>query len=108
MSRYINKITAINDLDIYKKTLEKRGVLRIEQYRTPSLKQFETSELDFIEKVWMDGDSFWKLSDEFYGDPKHWYLIARFNSAPTEAHIKIGDTIKIPINLSAVLQVVER
>ena len=50
--------------------------------------------------------SFWKISNDFYGSPEHWYIIARFNNTPTEAHVKIGDTIKIPISLAQALQVV--
>ena len=106
MSRYIDRLKAINDLDLYKDTLKKRGVKRLTQYRTHSLKHFETDSLHYIEKVWTDGDSYWKLSDEFYGDPQYWYIIARFNNKPTEAHIKVGESIKIPLNLSVALQVV--
>ena len=106
MSRYLNRITAFNNLDFYKKILESRGVSKIEQYRTPILKDFEADSIIYIEKVWVDGDAFWKLSTEFYGSPNYWYIIARFNNAPTEAHVGIGDTIKIPLDLSTALQVV--
>ncbi len=106
MSRYDDRITAINNLDFYKDTLKKRGVKKIEQYRTQTLKKFNINTIDYVEKVWLDGDSYWKLSKEFYGDPQYWYIIARFNNRPTEAHINIGDLIKIPVRLSHALQVV--
>ena len=106
MSRYIDRITAFNELDFYKKMLDKRGVKRIEQYRTDRLKDFEIESVSYIERVWSDGDSFWKLSTEFYSDPQYWYVIARFNNAPTEAHVSVGDTIKIPLSLTTALQVI--
>ena len=106
MPRYDKRITAVNDLDIYKDTFERRGVKRIKQYRTQTFKKVNIESFDYIERVWRDGDSFWKLSKTFYGDPQYWYIIARFNNMPTEAHVNIGDIIKIPINLSLALQVV--
>ena len=106
MSRYNRRIIAINDLDQYRKTLDSRGVNRIEQYKTQTFKKFDIEDVEYVERIWLDGDSFWKISDGFYGDPAHWYVIARFNNTPTEAHVKIGDIIKIPIDLSQALQVV--
>ena len=106
MSRYNKSIKATNNLDFYKKELDSRGVKRIEQYRTPTLKRFNVDTIPCIERVWRDGDQFWKLSNQYYGDPQYWYIIARFNNMPTEAHVSVGDLIKIPINISLALQVV--
>lgn len=105
MSRYNNNLIATNDLDIYQDTFKKRGVTKIRQYRTKAFRNTNSDLLDYAERVWRDGDSFWKLSNKFYGNPDHWYVIARFNNTPTEAHVKVGDVIKIPINLSQALQV---
>tara|TARA_R110000824_G_scaffold174112_8_gene352212 strand:+ start:5469 stop:5792 length:324 start_codon:yes stop_codon:yes gene_type:complete len=106
MSRYKARVIATNDLLIYKKVLEERGVKRIKQYKTGVLKHFDEETVDYISYIWKQGDTFWKLSETMYTDPQYWYVIARFNNAPTEAHIKIGDEIKIPINLTTALQVV--
>jgi len=106
MSRYRNIRTAINSLDEYKETLDSRGVKSIKQYRTQTLKTFDDSLIDYIERIWLDGDSFWKLAREAYGDPSLWYIIARFNNTPTEAHVKIGDIIKIPLDLAMALRVI--
>ena len=106
MSRYNKNLTAFNNLLMYKETLDKRGVKRIEQYRTPQLKDSDFDGVDYVFHVWRLGDSFWKLSVEFYGVPKYWYIIARFNNKPTEASLSIGDEIKIPIDLSIALQVI--
>ena len=106
MSRYERRNIAVNDLEMYKKTFEKRGVLRIKQYRTSFLKNEDLDNVPHTLYVWRDGDNFWKLSKRFFGFEKYWYIIARFNNAPTEAHLSVGDQIKIPTNLSIALQVV--
>ena len=106
MSRYSKGDIATNDLLMYKDTLEKRGVDKIKQYRTQRLKNRNTNGIEYFNHIWRDGDQFWKLSDKFYGSPDHWYVIAKFNNAPTEAHVAVGDRIKIPIDLAIALQVV--
>jgi hypothetical protein len=106
MSRYSKAKKAINNLDFYKDFFDTRGVKNIKQYRTQSLKRFDVEKVPYIEKIWNSGDQFWKLANKHYGNPDMWYVIARFNNTPTEAHVSIGDKIKIPINLSQAMQVV--
>ena len=106
MSRNKNRKKAVNDLKFYRDLLDSRGIRQLEQYRTLVLKNYKEESVEYFEYSWTQGDTFWKLSDKIYGDPKYWYLIARFNNSPTEAHVSIGDTIKIPINLTTALQVV--
>ena len=106
MSRYNKRDIAFNDLLMYKEVLEERGVKRLKQYRVQTLKNKNTGGIDYFNHIWRDGDQFWKLSNEFYGDPQYWYVIAKFNNAPTEAHLSVGDQIKIPIDLAIALQVV--
>jgi len=101
MSR--NRKKAINRNKQYKEILEERGVEKIEQFRTPTLKEIP-SEVASFEYVWKYGDKFWQLSHLFYGNKKYWYIIAQFNNKPTESHINIGDTIKIPYDVQDVLQ----
>ncbi len=110
MSRYTDRIISINDTEEYKNLLDKRGVKKIEQYETLEKDVYEQEAYDSIETinyVWKYGDMYWKLSSRFYGNPKHWWVIASFNKRPTESHNKIGDTLKIPISLADALQVVE-
>ena len=109
MSRYIRRTTATNDEEQYNKMFKDRGVSQIEQHRTPEFVAVEKETLEEIETqshYWSMGDTYWKLSSVYYGSPEHWWIIASFNRRPTEAHNKIGDKIKIPINLSEALQVV--
>tara|TARA_R100000008_G_C3527381_1_gene137328 strand:- start:177 stop:509 length:333 start_codon:yes stop_codon:yes gene_type:complete len=110
MSRYLGRKTGINKNKLHKKKLEKRGVKNITQYKTPSFSPTTDAEmfsLDLHYYAWGAGDSFWKLSAAFYGDPQYWWVIAAFNRTPTESMIEVGSTIAIPIELSQALQVVE-
>jgi len=110
MSRYNKRTRAINANDQYKNIFDKKGVQRIEQYRTLSKRVYEDQIYDSIETInytWKYGDMYWRLSSRYYGDPKYWWVIASFNKKPTESLNKLGDIIKIPINLAEALQVVE-
>ena len=106
MSRYRKVPKGINNLDEYKETLENRGVKKIKQYKTQRLKQFSKRNIQVYRHTWSAGDAFWKLADQYYGDAKYWYIIARFNKTPTEASLSIGMIIEIPASLSIALQVI--
>ena len=110
MSRYTDRIKAINDKEQYDKLLKKRGVRQVIQYRSPSanfISDEELSKIDCYKISWYDGLSYELLASEYYGDPRHWWVIAGFNKKPTESHIAIGEVIKVPKSLSDALQVVQ-
>lgn len=99
MSRYGNRIIAINDDDKYYEVHRKRGVKKIRQYTTPTLRRPTQEQLDSIsctKYIWTVGDRFWRLAEKHYGDKSLWWIIARFNNKPTEGHVSPGDEIKIP------------
>ena len=107
MSRYNSRLKAINAEQQYKKTFDKRGIKKITQYRTLEKEVFEQEVYDSIETidyVWKYGDTFWRLAADFYNTPEEWWVIARFNHKPTECHVKVGETIKIPVNLGDILR----
>jgi len=108
MSRYNSRIKANNSNEMYEEVLDERGVKRIVQYSTPKFKNPSQEELNIVRSfthTWTSGDKFWRLASKNYGDPKLWWVIARFNQKPTEGHLTPGDIIKIPIDLSVVLGV---
>ena len=108
MSRYRQRPTGINDYEQYDKMHKERGVRRIELYRTPIFKYFDEDdirEVDYINYVWKSGDSFWKLAKKYLNSPKNWWVVAAFNKKPTEAHVELGEVIKIPTSLTQALQV---
>jgi len=101
MSRSNRK--AFNKEEQYKEVFEERGVDKIEQFRTPKLKNL-SDKFSCYEYVWKQGDTFWRLSFNAYGTIKYWYIIAQLNNKPTESHVKIGETIKIPFNINELVK----
>ena len=109
MSRYLNRKKATNNKEQYDKLFEKRGIREITQYRSPKATYVSDEELANIEChniTWHFGLSFEKLASEYYGNPSHWWVIAGFNRKPTESHVEMGETIRIPKSLADALQVV--
>ena len=91
---------------MYEDVLEARGTRQIVQYTTPALK-FPAPEdyrrIQTVDHVWKNGDKFWRIAAQRYGDPKLWWLIAQFNQKPTEHHVIAGEIIKIPLDLAVAL-----
>ena len=92
--------------DLYQETLADRGVSRIPHFTTAQLGALDSkirSKFKRIEHIWGVGDHFYKLAQKHYGDPTLWWVIAWYNTTPTEAHVKVGDLIRIPMPLERVL-----
>jgi hypothetical protein len=105
--RYKNQDVFVNANEAYKRYLKKtRGEEQIKQFSTPTFQHPNVDamiNLDTINHIWGTGDRFYKLASEYYNDPTMWWVIALFNQAPTEFHVKLGDTVFIPVPLESVL-----
>ena len=53
------------------------------------------------------GDRMDNLANKYYGDSRYWWVIAWWNSFPTEASITLGTPLSIPLNLEQALIVLE-
>jgi hypothetical protein len=105
-TRYDNRLVLTNDTEEYQKVLEQRGVKRIRQYSTPKLRNptpQEITKLQRVQHIWSTGDRYYKLAAQYYGIPTYWWVIAQYNRRPTEADVKIGDVIYIPLPLHKIL-----
>jgi len=105
-SRYTNTKMFINNLPIYDNVLEERGVKSITQYQTTQFKHLTSAQkASLVEKEysWQVGDRLEKISSREYNDPRYWWIIARYNNKPTDAHFERGDIVKIPKPLNLVL-----
>ena len=103
-SRYQNTIFYRNTNPLYSSVFRERGVPYINQYTTT---QFQGGALPGItsERVrWQPGDRLDKLSGFYYGNSTYWWVIARYNQKPTDAHFKVGDLVFIPMPLEAALE----
>ena len=105
-SRYDNRSIFENREELYENLFEDKGVKKIVQYDTSLFKKItpeQYSQLSVITKKWSTGDRYYKLAAEHYGDPKLWWIIARFNNKPTEGHLKLGDNVLIPLPREVIL-----
>jgi nucleoid-associated protein YgaU len=110
MSRYdsVNKIK--NDKYFYNDFFKSRNVKFInhygsKQYVYPTDEQFKT--LDMVRHVWKIGDAYWKLSQEYYGNPEYWWVIGYVNKTPVDSDLQPGDIIEIPTKLEDTLRILE-
>ena len=110
MGRYTKYKKFRNNSEYYAYLREKRNLRTVNHYETPILKNpnaLERSTVIADTHIWKLGDRYYKLADQYYGDPSFWWVIAWYNSAPTESHLKTGDLLSIPINLNSVLEILE-
>jgi len=95
-----------NNHELYAKKAKERGISGFNHYGFPEFYQMnaeDVSELTTIGHIWTVGDRYYKLSQQFYGDPEYWWLIAWFNEKPTDAHLDVGDPVYIPLPLEDIL-----
>lgn len=110
MSRYRNRKTAVNGVEEYQDSdiFENRGVKKIRQYKTPVFKAFTREQYNSVRyhnHTWTNGDRYWKLANQYFNDPTLWWVIARWNFAPTESHLNEGQQIRIPLDLARALEI---
>jgi hypothetical protein len=105
-SRYKNTRYFNNNYSIYENVLEERGVKFVRQYATTSFKHLTTAQKgSLVEKQisWEYGDRLDKVASREYNDASYWWIIARYNNKPTDAHFERGDIILVPHPLNLIL-----
>jgi|TARA_Y100000034_G_scaffold99816_1_gene122819 nucleoid-associated protein YgaU len=108
MGRYDKYRILTNASEYYKPLREERGVKFIRQYETPILHNptiRQRTQLTTAKHVWKYGDRLYQLADQYYNDTRYWWVIAWYNGYGTEADIRNGNVIRIPLNLADVLTV---
>ena len=110
MSRY-NKYNIVKSTRQTRRgILERRDMSQAEHYdilKMHNPNYLERSRIATKIHVWKLGDKFYKLADTFYGDPRFWWVIAWYNGTPTEANLRLGAMIEIPLNLEEALKVLK-
>jgi len=95
-----------NTEELYEEFLEQRGLSKITHYRTPRWPPLTASVRgQFVRQkhIWKLGDKYYKLANQYYGNPKLWWIIAWYNEKPTEGHVQLGMTIYIPTPVERVV-----
>lgn len=107
MKRYSNREIFANTKKLYEDHFKKRDSKKgISHYGTPEFRKINLEQLANLEvqtTTWKVGDKLYKLADEYYNDPKMWWVIALFNRKPTDSHFATGDVVYIPGPLEIVL-----
>lgn len=102
-SRYRDRAEHLVSPDgVYEELLKVRGreSKPLMAYASPEyreIKDEDVLDMEIVFHTWKVGDRFYKLSEKYYGTTEYWWIIARFNKKPTEAHLKIGETLQIPL-----------
>tara|TARA_Y100000034_G_scaffold92735_1_gene112111 strand:+ start:61 stop:399 length:339 start_codon:yes stop_codon:yes gene_type:complete len=106
--RYSNYRILNNSSEYYAPLRKSRGLKNIRHYETPVMQNPSVgarSGLSTTTHIWKYGDRLYKLADEYYNNVSYWWVIAWYNSVPTEAQLRTGNVIRIPLNLEAALKV---
>ncbi len=103
MPKYIGRQILNNEEDQYQDLFEPRDINLAQHYETLIFNEsnFDSS-YPSIEHIWKRGDKLYKLSYEYYGTYKYWWVIALYNNKPTDAHYSDGDILDVPIDPSQV------
>lgn len=92
----------------YHDILNRKKISGIRQWATPVTREPTFRELEAVtdvEHIWKTGDRFYKLANTYYGNSEYWWVIARYNQAPTEGHLKAGMRIYIPLPINRLLEI---
>jgi len=106
--RFSNRRILLNQEEEYERFFKRRHISSIRQWSTGRLYYPTVSDLRAITRnqhIWKAGDRYYKLAIQYYGQAQYWWVIALFNKKPTEAHLRVGQSISIPMPLQAILRV---
>ena len=102
MSRYDGRQIFRTSSDLYEGKLKDRNLNHFRYFGTARFQEIDEEDLRDIDEIghtWSLGDRYYKLAHKYYGDSELWWVIAWYNQKPTEAHLNIGDTLRIPTPL---------
>jgi len=97
--RYDSSVIHVNRHLYYKDIAKKRNLKYFRHFgfqKIHNITEEEMEDITTISHIWKQGDRYFKLAYEHYGDPELWWIIAWFNQKPTEGHLEIGEFVYIP------------
>ena len=107
-SRYSPNTIFDNESDFYAPLRKTRNTNVIRQYPTQALRNpgvLVRSVIATNSHMWKYGHRFYNLANAYYGDRRYWWVIAWYNGVPTEAHLRPGDVIEIPVDIQAAIKI---
>ena len=107
-SRYNNTPIFLNDDPNYKNVFfRNRDMQETYQYsllnlRYPSLDAM--GNLTNVGLVWGATDKLYNISNQYYGEPNYWWIIAWYNKKGSEAEFEVGEIYYVPLPLEDLLE----
>jgi hypothetical protein len=106
-SRYHNTPLFLNDNRQYKNVFfRNRDINETFQYDLSILRYPSAAAIaNFtnVSRIWSATDTLYNLSNEYYGDPQYWWIIAFYNKKASEPEFEVGDLYFIPLPLEDML-----
>ena len=105
-NRYTNTRLFNNTNVLFADEFEDRGVKYIRQYTTTPYKELTEDQKGSLvaKKVeWQNADRLDKIAAREYNNSEYWWIIARYNGKPTDAHFRPGDELLVPHPLTLIL-----
>ena len=107
-SRNIKRRLFTNRSEKYRDIIQRKQINHLTQWATKALLRFSPAARNRIREtthIWKTGDRYSKLAATHYGNSEYWWIIAHYNHAPTEGHLRLGDVILIPGPLEKLLEI---
>ena len=92
-----------NNIKEYVIFFDKRQINFINHYGTKTLISSGNLNILAYPHTWRQGDKFYKLASLNYNNFRFWWIIALVNNVATEADLRYGDTILIPVQVDSIL-----
>lgn len=106
-TRYTRSRFLENDTEFYEFLRKKRGDATVLKHMATVTMQhpsaIERAGIRSTSHIWKYGDRFYKLAHKYYNNAEYWWIIAWYNGVPTEADVRNGDPLVIPLNIEDVL-----
>ena len=106
MPNYNRENLKLNDTLEYEYFFDKRGLEFISHYGTKLLTPSGSLTISVYEHTWRQGDKLYKLASENYNDFRFWWIIAMVNNIASEADLKYGQKILIPLDITQFLSII--
>ena len=106
-SRYHNTPIFLNEDQNYKNVFfRERDIQQTYQYALKALYYPSAGAIASFENVplvWGATDKLYNISNQYYGSPAYWWVIAFYNKKASEAEFKVGDIYFVPMPLEEIL-----
>jgi len=107
-SRYSNTAIFLNNNEKYKNALfDQRDIKQTYQYALTPMIYPSTAAIQGmtnIPLVWSATDKLYNVSNDYYGSPDYWWIIAFYNKKASEAEFKTGELYFVPLPLEEMLE----